>query len=138
MDEQKKARTYKTVSTEAICNALSETFGLVTLAARRLGIHPSTIYNRAKKTKKIQEAIDIARDNLVDNAELRLREAINRGDAWAVAFTLRTIGKKRGYTERHEVTGAEGEAIKTQNVTAVSPELVEFLKKWQTPRNTPE
>jgi hypothetical protein len=29
-------------------------------------------------------------------------------EAWAVCFTLKTIGKGRGYVERNEVTGANG------------------------------
>jgi hypothetical protein len=29
------------------------------------------------------------------------------GEPWAVALTLKTLGKQRGYVERQEVTGAD-------------------------------
>ncbi len=98
-------------TTETIVSALHETNGMVYLAARRLGCKAQTIYNRAKSTKVIQEAIDNSRGEMLDISEQKLRQAIMNGEAWAITFHLKTIGKSRGYVERQEVTGADGGAL---------------------------
>lgn len=98
-------------TTEQIINALRETNGLVSLAARRLGCSAMTIYRRAKKTQAIQQAIDDSRGELVDQAELALRASVLNKQPWAVSLVLRTLGKDRGYTERHEFAGPGGEEM---------------------------
>jgi transposase-like protein len=98
-------------TTEQIIKALKETNGMIYLAARRLGCTPQTIYNRANRTQIIQQAIEDSRGEIVDLAEQKLRLAILAGEPWAVALTLKTLGKQRGYVERQEVTGANGDAV---------------------------
>jgi len=94
-------------STEQIIEALRATNGLVSLAARQLGCVPGTIYNRAKNTKSVQQAIDDCRDELIDHAELALRSAVLDKEPWAVGLVLKTLGKNRGYVERQEITGSK-------------------------------
>jgi hypothetical protein len=48
---------------------------------------------------------------MVDIAELKLRQQVQDGEAWAVKYILSTKGKSRGYVERQEVTGKDGGAI---------------------------
>jgi hypothetical protein len=48
---------------------------------------------------------------MVDVAESKLMAKIDAGDTTAIIFFLKTQGKGRGYVERQEVTGAEGNAI---------------------------
>ncbi len=98
-------------STERIISALKRTNGLVSLAAREIGCTPQVIYRRAQKIKAVQETIDEARDSLIDSAELALRSAVLDKEPWAVALTLKTLGRHRGYVERGEITGAEGQSI---------------------------
>ena len=81
------------------------------MAARRLGCSKVTIYNRAKKVKAVSDAIEEAREDMVDLAELALRKSVMNGEPWSVAMVLKTLGKSRGYVERQEVTGADGGAI---------------------------
>lgn len=95
-------------STERIIQALRDTNGLVSLAARKLGCTTQTIYTRAKKVAAVQQTIDDSRAELVDHAELALRAAILDKQPWAVALVLKTLGRERGYVERQEVTGAAG------------------------------
>lgn len=98
-------------TTAEIIKALQDTNGLVSLAARKLGCAPNTIYNRAKDVKSVQQTIDDARIELIDHAELALRSAVLSKEPWAVALVLKTLGKGRGYVERQEVTGADGAPI---------------------------
>ena len=101
-------RHYKTAE---IVEALKATGGLVYMAARKLGCDPSAINKRAKASPEIQSAIDNARGDMLDMAEHELKKAVRGGDMTAVIFTLKTIGKHRGYVERVEQTGAGGGAI---------------------------
>jgi len=86
-----------------IIAALERNGGMVYLAARALRCSPQTIYNYRDKYPDVAQAIDQARGELVDTAELALKRAVIAGEGWAVCFTLKTIGKSRGYTEAHEV-----------------------------------
>ena len=90
--------------------ALKKTNGLVSLAAKNLGCAPKTIYHRAHEVQAVQQAIDDCREELVDIAELALRSCLTKQEPWAVALTLRTIGRHKGYVERQEITGVEGGA----------------------------
>ena len=95
-------------STEQIIEALRSTNGLVSLAAKRLGCHPATIYSRRDRVQSVAQVIDDSRAELVDLGELALRAAIVGREPWAVALVLRTLGRNRGYVERQEVAGAGG------------------------------
>jgi hypothetical protein len=101
-------------TSEKIIQALKDTNGLVSLAAKRLSCSPQTIYNRAKQVQSVQAAIDESREELVDYAELALRSAVIGKEPWAVQFVLKTIGKHRGYIERQELTGAGGGPVKEE------------------------
>jgi hypothetical protein len=108
-------------TSEQIIAALQATNGLVSLAAKKLGCSPQTIYKRAKNVQIVRQAIDDSRDELVDHAELALRAAVLDKEAWAVALVLRTLGKHRGYVERQEITGAEGGSIRVSWDDATTP-----------------
>jgi len=43
-----------------------------------------------------------ARETVLDKAETRLFNAIERDEPWAIAFCLKTLGKRRGYHESRE------------------------------------
>lgn len=106
-----KKRTFRHYKTAEIVEALRATGGMVYMAARKLGCDPSTINTRARTSPEIQAAIDNARGDMLDMAEHELKKAVRGGDMTAVIFTLKTIGKHRGYVERVEQTGANGGAI---------------------------
>ena len=76
---------------------------MIHVAARKLGCSPKTVYNYAKRYPIVQEAVDDERGHFVDTAELGLKRAVLNGAAWAIRFTLETLGKDRGYTKRVEV-----------------------------------
>lgn len=91
--------------------ALTDTFGLISKAARVIGCSPQTIYDRAAVEPAVAAAIKEPRAELVDEAELGLREAISKGEAWAIALTLKTLGKDRGYIERVETQAMDDRKI---------------------------
>jgi hypothetical protein len=94
-----------------VIEAIKDSKGMVYVAAKAIGCNPVTIYNLAKKIPAIQEAIDIARGEMTDKAESKLFEAVDRGESWAVCFYLKTQGKNRGYIERQELSGPDGNQL---------------------------
>ena len=100
---------------EEIINAIWLAQGKVSIAAKRVGCDPATIFAYARRYTTVQEAIDGARrswdEQLLDAAEVKLYEQIMDGRAWAVRYALSTKGKDRGYVERSEWTGANGGAL---------------------------
>lgn len=93
--------------------ALEQTKGMISLAAKRLGCHPNTVRNYAKRYPSVAQALQEQREGFIDTAELALMNAVKKGEGWAIAFTLRTIGRNRGYVERqeHEHSGPGGGPI---------------------------
>jgi len=76
------------------------------------------IYERKYANPKIAEAFEEAENVIADVAENRLVEAIRNGNFKAVTFYLKTKAKSRGYTERQEVVGANGEPIQVTDPLA--------------------
>jgi predicted transcriptional regulator len=81
--------------------------------AKVLGVERATIYNYCKRWKTVADALEEKRAELVDIAESGLRARLEAQDWNAIAFTLKTLGKDSGYTERQQIehTGAEGGPI---------------------------
>lgn len=102
----------KIVTNAEIVQALREAHGLVSVAAKRLGIARQTIHVRIKRSADVAQAVRDARAELVDLAESALRTAVEAGEPWAVSLVLRTLGAKRGYATRTEVSGVAGGPIR--------------------------
>jgi hypothetical protein len=94
-----------------IIEALTKTKGMVYLAAQALKCDPVTIHRRALKSPAVKAAIEASRGEVLDVAEVALMAAIQRQEAWAIAFALKTIGKGRGYVERQEISAVPPEQL---------------------------
>jgi len=86
-----------------VLEAVRQTNGMIYVAADRLGVQPITVYRFAKRHPQVRAAIEDARGRLLDEGESALRSAVLKGEGWAVCFLLKTLGKQRGYVERHEI-----------------------------------
>ncbi|MCL1942614.1 MAG: hypothetical protein FWF54_03570 [Candidatus Azobacteroides sp.] len=105
---------------EKVCNAKG---GIVSNIASVFRVKRRSVYDWCGKYPKYKEALDNSRDVFLDMAETNLQTLV-KGipnireeadgtkifDGWqvppsesAILFVLRTIGKKRGYTEKQEV-----------------------------------
>ena len=96
---------------DEIIEAIVQANGLIMVAARNLHLTKDAIYKRAKNSQRVRDAIRLAREELIDLAESALRLSILKGEPWAVSLALKTIGKERGYVERVENSGLDGQAI---------------------------
>lgn len=89
---------------EQIAEVLTASAGKVSIAAEKLGSCRQTIYDSLKRYPELEVILEDARVKLIDTAEIALQHAVLKGEAWAVCFALKTVGKKRGYVERSELT----------------------------------
>jgi hypothetical protein len=96
---------------DQIIRALIRTRGMVTLAAERLACDADTIYNYAKRHPTVEAELKRQRERITDIAESKLYLAIDVGESWAIQYYLRTQGKNRGYVERQEITGKDGDPL---------------------------
>jgi len=101
-----------------VVKILRELYGNVALTAQKFGVDRSTIY-RFIHRHNLEDVLDETRETKLDIAESSLMRGVINGEAWAVCFTLKTIGKKRGYVERieQEVTGKNGGAVEVRTFT---------------------
>ena len=88
--------------------------GNIAAIARKLGVSRNTVYARIRESVTLQQMLEDARETMLDNAESMLYRKVLDGDNTALIFFLKTQGKSRGYTERQELTGADGDTIKVR------------------------
>lgn len=113
---------------EEIIIALSKA-GTISGAAIILGCDRSTVATYQNKHPEIRAAVIEAKEKLLDIAESELMKNVKRGHPSSVFFTLKTLGKNRGYVERVESTGAEGGPIEISKITRTIIDPKKKVKK---------
>jgi len=91
--------------------AMEKTLGIVTSAAKMVGINRSTHYIWMEKDEEYRHKINSISDLALDFVESQLFKSIENHSDTATIFYLKTKGKKRGYIERQEITGADGDKL---------------------------
>ena len=87
---------------KAMIAALEQALGIVTTAAKIVGIDRCTHYEWMKFDEEYKAAVDSIQDITLDFAESQLHKQIKEGEVTSTIFYLKTKGKKRGYVERVE------------------------------------
>lgn len=107
---------------EQIVRAIHDAHGIVAGAAILLKCDRKTIYNyRDKYPEAVKAAMVEGREGMIDLTELKLFQAIQSSQPWAICFYLKTQAKHRGYVERREWSGPDGGPI------PVKPEVRDVL-----------
>ena len=86
-----------------VVNALRTAHGLKTGAAELLAIKFDTIERYIQRSPDALDIVDHWRKRRKDRAEYKLDEAIERGESWAIMFTLKNA-KDREYSDRVDHT----------------------------------
>lgn len=103
------------LSNEQVIEAMQKFNGNLSAVARSLGVARNTVYAHVEKYATAKAALDNARESMLDNAESVLYRKVLEGSTPELIFFLKTQGKRRGYTERQEVTGADGAPTSVTN-----------------------
>jgi hypothetical protein len=93
---------------KAIIDALEKSLGVVTTACKNVGIGRTIFYEWMKDDQDFENRVNEIQNIALDFAESQLHKQIGEGSTAATIFYLKTKGKKRGYIERQEITGADG------------------------------
>ena len=93
---------------KGLLDALEKSLGVVTTACKQVGIGRTTFYNYYNEDIDFAKKVDDIENVALDFAESQLHKQIQEGSTAATIFLLKTRGKKRGYVERQEITGADG------------------------------
>ena len=127
------------VTNDQLIDAIKKNAGIVSGILQTLKkeynieVTRNAIYDRRYKDPAIEAAFIEAEEMTADVAENRLLDAIRSGNMKAVMFYLKTKGKKRGYVERQEMTGADGKALQVSNPYAgySDEELRNLIRSYQ-------
>jgi hypothetical protein len=90
------------ISYNAVINALRRTDGMVTLAAKNLGVSYNALIKYVKLNKKVQSELHYIEENVLDRVQgklMRMIEKGEKGNSSAVFFFLKCKGKSRGFIE---------------------------------------
>lgn len=109
---------------EVIIDALRDSMGNVSKAARELEIHPMTLYRAMKRVPGIAEELRRIREARVDHVENCLMDQIEAGNVTATIFFLKCQGRHRGWIDRRE--HQHNVNARQVNIT-VSPEQLEQM-----------
>lgn len=104
---------------EQVVAALRNHRGLVTQAAKELGIGVRTVYDYVQRYASVREVVQEMKESRLDYTEGKLYDLIDKGEPAAIFFHLKTQGKHRGWVERQELTGADGESIRIRFVEEI-------------------
>ena len=85
--------------------------GIVTQVAKAINMDRRTIQRRIVEDDEFRLWFQETRDYNLDQSEAVIYDAIDRKNLTATIFHLKCFGKKRGWVERHEITGADGKDL---------------------------
>ena len=105
---------------EQIEEALRATGGFISQAADKLGVTQSAISKRVKRSPELKETLDEIVETKLDFTESKLMGLIEESHPASIYFYLKCKGKHRGYVERNEYTGKDGESLNL-GVVALPP-----------------
>lgn len=114
--------TIKMLTVEQIAHALEKKDGNITEAAKALKVTRQALHLRIKDDDALRDVLTSARESLVDMTESEARKQIKQGNTAMIIFTLKTLGKSRGYVERIEQEHSGSVDLVVKGYVNVSPD----------------
>lgn len=108
-------------TTKQMIEAIGQAKGVLAQAARLLNCDRQTVANYIDRHPTVKAAFDEANETTIDYVESQLLKQIGAGVPSSTIFFLKTKAKHRGYVERTEHTGKDGEPL-VKGYAIVSPD----------------
>lgn len=106
-----KAEKRKPITKEQYRIAIISARGLLATAGRALGVTGPAVRKACDKWPELWDVVNEEREKIKDIGEFALMRAVENGQLGAIIFFLKTVAKDRGYVERQELTGKDGEPL---------------------------
>lgn len=113
------AQKRTTIKKRLFLSAFREKLGNISQACEAAKVGRRTYYEWIEADAKFAIEVEDTNEAIIDWGEDRLKARMKAGDTTAIIFYLKTKGKKRGYVERQEVTGAEGRPLNEKLIVEV-------------------
>jgi len=113
-----------------LLQALANTSGIVSSACKAANVSRMTYYRWYNEDPDFREKADDIKELQKDFAESLILKKMKAGDTTMIIFYAKTQMKDRGYTERKEITGKDGEDLikgKEIDITKLSDEERKLL-----------
>ena len=96
---------------ERMLEELNKTSGIVSSACKAAGISRMTFYRWYNEDPDFKEKVDDVKELQKDFCEALILKKMKDGDTTMLIFYAKTQMKDRGYTERRELVGKDGESL---------------------------
>ena len=120
------ANGYK-LTVEAVERALRKHHGILQPAADVLGVCRDGLAKFIERNPSLKDVRQQAKEAFVDGAEGALASLVSEKHPGAVMFTLRTMGRHRGYVERNELAGQLGIEVREMEPVPRAPDMQTWL-----------
>ena len=97
------SRTKTDIVKKNMVEALEKSLGVVTTAARSIGLSRGLHYQWLKEDPDYKLACESIEGVAIDFAESQLHKQIQAGNPASTIFFLKTKGRKRGYSENSDI-----------------------------------
>ena len=116
------------IDKEALITAINHFKGNISEIAYSLNVSRQTVYNYLRDDEDMWSILEDARENLIDLAESKLIKLIEQENPQVIMFTLKTLGKNRGYVEKQEIdqTNKQINIIEVPKLDAYEPTIDEI------------
>lgn len=110
----------------------ADNLGIISPSCKTIGIDRKTYYTWREKDKDFDEACKEIEETQGDMVENKLLNRIVDGDTIATIFYCKTKLKNRGYVERQELTGKDGEQLRQTVIQVADNDTAKLLGNIQT------
>lgn len=100
-----------------LLKSFAEAKGIIKTACIAANVSRTTYYNYYNNDPEFRERADEIMEGQKDDVESLILKKMEEGDTTMIIFYAKTKMKDRGYTERREITGKDGEdLIRTKEI----------------------
>lgn len=90
------------LSNQKVLNAIENSGGILTTIAKKCDVTRKALYEYLERNPTLRPHIEQEKEKILDLAEVSLFAQVKNKEAWATKYLLSTLGKTRGYAEKHE------------------------------------
>lgn len=113
---------------KGLLQSLTKSRGMISTACKLSNISRSQFYNYYNADAEFREQVREIKEIAIDAVEAKLLNKVDEGDTTAIIFYLKTIGRKRGYSEKQTLADVfQSLPLSDIDVSMLSPDAIKEL-----------